>query len=339
MKIPKFDDESNFPNLSSEELSEIRHLSVAYRIFMDIFLRSRFINGVFLCSMLIFITTYFLKLSDIRSPYGIPTSEFDLILIIPFSIVSGIIVTILYLTMNYKFDTVKWIHKYIQLWCKSFEFGIFIITFVVNLSILGIFFIVIQNSYFQGAEIAILFLFFVYIIFLIALLFGLLYIEPIKFHNEFFLYIKNNIINCTVYGDKIRAHSCLLFIYQLYGLEFNEFFGKESLNVIKLNNLLILSEEILKIDIYDDNLNTKKQDLLKSLSILEKNDPFHSTKNFINEMNNINSKFGHEGCIKRYEDIIPSKRNFLHRLKSKAYYILMILSIIIGFIRFISLTI
>lgn len=337
MKLPKLDDESNFPNLSSEELSEIRHLSVAYRTFMDIFLRSKFINMIFLCSIIVFFIFYIMKLADIRSPYGTPTSELNIMFLISISILTGIFLTIFYITKNYNFDTIKWLYKYIQLWSKSFQWAILLISVLTNLFILSVYIIVVQQSFFQGADISVLFLFSLYIIFLLTILIGPLYADSIKFHSEFILYIKNKIKNCKVYGDKIRAYRCLWLVYEVYIKELNGFFGKESVDVIKLNNLLILSEEILKLDLYNDDLNTKKNDLLIILSSLEKADPFHSTKNFIKEMDNIKSKFDNKDFFKKYEKKLLLKRKFPYNIKSKIYYILMSLSIIFGAIRLITL--
>ncbi len=331
----KLDDKSNLPNLADEEKKEFRLLAVSYRTFMEILMKNKFLNSVLVVTIFLYLFIVIMKTLDISSPYGIPTAEFDLIYSIPYCVFGGFFVTIFYLNEKLNFNMLEGTIKYLKLWCKVVQGILLLITLLINFAIMLVLIVVIQTSYFKGAEDSVLLIIILYFIFIFSFLFSPLYFESGKFYNEFFSYSKDKIKTLKSDVEKIKAYNCIWLTYRIYLKEFNVFFVKESSKIIKFSNLILLSEEILKLDIKNSK-NNKKTKIIEILSELEHTNPFTFTQKFIDIMNKIEKSFDNKNFLNKYKDrqLLECKRVYIK--PTRIYTIILIITAFLGLVRFIT---
>jgi hypothetical protein len=338
MQLRKLIGETNLSNLSKSEQHEVRYLIVSFKSFMEILVKNFFLNLIFLLSIILFFLFYVMKVIDFRSPYGIPSSQMNLIFIIPFSAVCGIILVAVYIILRFHFDSWNGLKKFSTLFCMQIQRMALGFSIIFNLLMILIFITVLLNGKFPGVVNLILYLLIFYTTMGVGFLIIFLYTESYLQHKEFFSYAKNQVEHLQSYNEKIKAYNTIWLAYRTYVREFNLFFRKEALSILKHTNLILLSEEILKLDVNQPEINqnkitNKKTEIIKILSDLENIDPLTDTEKFTNIMNNIENTFNNEEFLKKYNKKLISTGRHHSVRPASIYTILFIISTIYGILK------
>jgi len=335
--IEKFIGRDNFPNLSVKEKSEIRHLISSYKTFMNILLNNKFLNLMILGFIFLFLLILPMNLINIYFPQeDLDPYAFFLTLTLIYAL-GAFLTIVFYLNIELSFNSFKWLKEYIRLLCKSY----FHYYLLISGAFIGIFSITFITSFTDPAfnpirdMNIIIYALIIYFIMLFIVLILPLYAEVFKCRKEFFMYAKAHLQNYSSYRNKIKAYNNVWTIYWIYCKEFDAFFDNRSVLTTKSTNLILLAEEILKLDNQNENFNRIKNEIIAILSELEEINPLDSSHKYIDIMNKITQKFGNEDFLKRYS--VNLKKNILHRLKSKIYILFVLLSIILGLIRFLTI--